>query len=402
MNHEVKERCVEPMESSIDASRHPLHAKLVQYRRELHSHPELSLQEHKTTQRIRKWLVDAGITLLDYPLQTGVVAEICGDRPGPTIALRADIDALPIEEKTDLPFASLYKGVMHACGHDFHTASMLGAAILLQQKRSELDGKVRIIFQPAEEIAQGARLIAQSGALEGVEAIFGMHNKPDLPVGTIGVREGALMASVDRFQIDVLGVGGHAGIPEQNIDPIVVASQIVTSLQTIISRNISPFHQAVISVTRLQAGNTWNVIPDRAEMEGTVRTFQNEDRKQIREYMKRTAEGVAAGFGAQIDFHWDDYLPVVDNSPQFTEFATLAATELGYQVVHAEQSPGGEDFAFYQMQIPGFFVWMGTEGTHEWHHPSFTLHEDALVVAAEYFAHLALKVLDQWDNLPKR
>jgi amidohydrolase len=390
------------MDSSLNVPNHSLHAKLVQYRRELHSYPELSLQENETTKRIKQWLTDEKITILDYPLKTGVVAEVSGERPGPIIALRADIDALPIEEKTGLPFASLHKGVMHACGHDFHTASMLGAAILLQQRKSKLAGKVRIIFQPAEEVAQGASLIAQSGALEGVEAIFGMHNKPNLPVGTIGVREGALMASVDRFQIDVLGVGGHAGIPEQNIDPIVVASQIVTSLQTIVSRNISPFHHAVISVTRLQAGNTWNVIPDRAEIEGTVRTFQNEDRKQIREYMKRTAEGIATGFGATIDFHWDDYLPVVDNSPLFTELAAHTATELGYQVVHAEQSPGGEDFAFYQTQIPGFFVWMGTDGPHEWHHPAFTLQEDALVVGAEYFSNLAVKVLDQWDNLPKR
>lgn len=230
--------------------------KLKSYRRELHENPELSMKEFETTERIRSWLKDAGITILEYPLEVGVIAEVKGAYSGPTIAIRADIDALPIQEETDVSFVSKNEGVMHACGHDFHTSSIIGTAILLKEKVAELKGTVRFIFQPAEEIAQGANLIVESGALEGVEAIFGMHNKPDLPVGTIGVRPGSLMASVDRFEMDINGVGGHAGIPNNSIDPIVVASQVVTGLQTIVSRNISSFDNIVISVTRLQSGNT--------------------------------------------------------------------------------------------------------------------------------------------------
>ena len=333
----------------------PLQTKLVEYRRELHENPELSMQEFETTKRIRRWLEDAGITILDYPLEVGIVAEISGGEPGPTIALRADIDALPIKEETGLAFASKNEGVMHACGHDFHTSSIIGSAILLQERRAELKGNVRIIFQPAEEIAQGAVLVEKAGALDGVEAIFGMHNKPDLPVGTIGIREGSLMASVDRFELDVIGVGGHAGIPNNSIDPIIVASQIITGLQTIVSRSLSSFDNVVISITQIHAGNTWNVIPEKATMEGTVRTFQNEAREVIPDLMKRTAEGIASGLGAKVDFRWYPYLPVVNNSARFKKVAAEAATELGFSVAEAQPSPGGEDFAFYQTKIPGFF-----------------------------------------------
>ena len=373
-----------------------LFEKLVSYRRELHENPELSLKEFETTKRIRRWLEDAGITILNYPLEVGIIAEVKGDLPGPTIALRADIDALPIVEQTDVPFVSKNEGVMHACGHDFHTSSIIGSAILLQERKAELKGTVRIIFQPAEEIAQGAKLIGEAGALEGVEAIFGMHNKPDLPVGTIGLRDGALMASVDRFEIDIIGVGGHAGIPNNSIDPVVIASQVVLGLQTIVSRNLSAFDNVVISVTRLQAGNTWNVIPEKAELEGTVRTFQTEARELIPSLMQRTAEGIASAFGAKADFRWFSYIPVVENDSRFNKVASETAEELGFRIVEAEKSPAGEDFAFYQTTIPGYFVWMGVDGPQEWHHPSFDLQEDALLVASKYFAALSVKVLNEW------
>lgn len=379
------------MKLSIDEKK--LSDKLIKYRRELHENPELSMKEYETTKRIRKWLKDENIKILDVPLTVGVVAEIEGDYPGPIIALRADIDALPIIEETGLEFSSKNLGVMHACGHDFHTTSILGAAIIIKERKSELHGKVRIIFQPAEENAKGANLIIESGALDNVKAIFGMHNKPDLPVGTIGIREGSLMASVDRFEIDVIGEGGHAGIPEKSIDPIVVASQIVSGLQTIISRSLSTFSNTVISITRFHSGNTWNVIPEKAELEGTVRTFQNDVRKIIPDLMKRSAEGIASSFGAKIDFRWYKYLPGVYNDEDYTKVVTEAATELGYKVVEAKQSTGGEDFALYQTKIPGFFVWMGVGGTKEWHNPSFNLNEEAIIIASKYFSNLAIKVL---------
>lgn len=370
--------------------------KLIAYRRELHKYPELSMKEYETTKRIRKWLEENDIKILNLPLKVGVAAEIKGEQAGKTIALRADIDALPIEEETGLSFSSVNRGVMHACGHDFHTTSILGAAIILNKRKSDIHGTVRIIFQPAEEIAQGAKFACEHGMLEGVDAIFGMHNRPDLKVGTIGIKSGALMASVDRFEIDVIGLGGHAGMPHNCIDPIVVSSQIVSAMQAIVSRNSNPFNNVVISITRLQSGNTWNVIPDKAELEGTVRTFQNDLREKIRDLMKRTAEGIAEAFGAKIKFRWFSYLPVVDNDEQFKDIAIQSAEELGYNVVNANRNLGGEDFAFYQGKIPGFFVWVGVDGSEEWHQPSYNLKEEALIVAANYFSNLAIKVLNKW------
>ncbi|MCY8505034.1 M20 peptidase aminoacylase family protein [Bacillus atrophaeus] len=372
-----------------------LNKRLINMRRDLHEHPELSFEEFETTKKIRRWLEEENIEILDVPqLETGVIAEIKGHADGPVIAVRADIDALPIHEQTNLPFASKTDGTMHACGHDFHTASIIGTAILLNKRKDELKGTVRFIFQPAEEIAAGARKVIEAGVLDGVSAIFGMHNKPDLQVGTIGLKEGPLMASVDRFELVIKGKGGHAGIPNNSIDPIAAAGQIVSGLQSVVSRNISSLQNAVVSITRIQGGSSWNVIPDQAEMEGTVRTFQKEAREAVPEHMKRIAEGIAAGYGAQAEFRWFPYLPSVMNDGQFLNAASEAAARLGYQTVPAEQSPGGEDFALYQEKIPGFFVWMGTNGTEEWHHPAFTLDEEALRVAARYFAELAVTVLE--------
>lgn len=373
-----------------------LQDKLVSYRRELHKYPELSMKEFETTKRIRKWLTEEGIKVLEYPLETGVIAEIQGDELGPTIALRADIDAISVKEATGLPFASENAGVMHACGHDFHTASILGAAILLNKNKSKLKGTVRIIFQPGEESASGAESVVESGALEGVKAILGLHNKPNLAVGTIGIKAGPLMASVDKFEIDVIGVGGHAGVPNNCIDPIVIGSQIVTSLQSIVGRNLSPFSDSVVSVTRFKAGTTWNVIPNKAELEGTVRTFDNKDRKAIPVLMKRVCEGIAIAYGAKVDFRWHTSHAAVDNDRELSQIAKISAQELGYNVVEAEKTSGGEDFSFYQTMIAGLFVWIGVGGPREWHHPEYTLNEDALSIASHYFANLAIKVLENY------
>jgi amidohydrolase len=371
-----------------------INPQLVAVRRELHQHPELSMEEYETTRRIRAWLEEAGLKLLDLSLPTGVIAEVEGSAPGPTVALRADIDALPVTEETGLPFASLEPGKMHACGHDFHTASMIGAAILLHRNRENLRGRVRIIFQPAEETAVGARAIIEAGALDGVDAILGMHNKPELPVGTVGIREGALMASVDRFEIRVTGKGGHGAIPDAATDPIVAASSIVTALQTVVSRNLSPLDNAVVSVCRFQAGATWNVIPDYAELEGTVRTFQAEARKKIPERIRQLAENIAAGYGATAELRWTAGLPAVNNEASMAKLMKKAAEELGLEVVEAKPTTAGEDFSLYQERVPGCFIWMGTGGTEEWHHPRFTLNEDALPISAALFAHAARLALD--------
>jgi amidohydrolase len=367
---------------------------LVAIRRELHMHPELSNEEFETTRRIRGWLEEAGLTAQTFGLPTGLVVDIDGGSPGPTVALRADIDALPVTEETGLPFASRIPGRMHACGHDFHTASMIGAALLLHRRRERLKGRVRMIFQPAEEIALGARAMIRAGVLEGVDAILGMHNKPELPVGIVGIRAGALMASVDRFRIRVTGKGGHGAIPDAAVDPIVAASAIVGALQTVVSRNVSPLDSAVVSVCRFHAGATWNVIPDHAELEGTARTFDADVRRRIPERIRRVAEGVAAGYGASAELIWTEGQHFVNNDPAMAALMTRAAEELGLQVVEARPTTAGEDFSVYQEHVPGCFIWMGTSGTEEWHHPKFTLNEDALPVSAALFAHAAELALE--------
>lgn len=258
-----------------------LEQKLIDCRRQLHEHPELSFEEYETTKALSGWLNEAGVETLELPLETGVLAVIRGAKPGPVICLRTDIDALPIQEETGLPFASKVPGKMHACGHDFHTVSILGATLLLNERKAELEGTVKVIFQPAEENGNGALKVLETGVLDDVQAIFGMHDMPHLPTGTIGIKPGPLMAAVDKFTIDVEGIGTHAAAPEKGIDSIVVASHIITALQTIVARNVSPLNNAVISVTRLEAGNTWNVLPQTAQMEGTVRTFQEHVRDGI-------------------------------------------------------------------------------------------------------------------------
>ncbi|PUA40026.1 amidohydrolase [Paenibacillus elgii] len=372
-----------------------LKPELIRLRRDLHRHPELSMQEVETTRQIREVLSGAGIRLLPLDLPVGVLAEVEGAEPGPTVALRADIDALPVTEDTGLPFASEIPGKMHACGHDFHTAAIVGAALLLKRHAVELQGTVRLLFQPAEEKGTGAKAMIGAGALEGVQAIFGMHNKPELPVGTVGLALGPLMASVDGFKLTVTGKGGHAAIPDAAIDPIVAASAIVGGLQTAVSRSISPLDSAVVSVCSFHAGSTWNVIPDEAVLDGTVRTFRPEVRQKLPELLQRIAGGIAAGYGAEARLTWFAGIPSVTNDPEAVEIARGAAQALNLHVTEARRSTGGEDFAHYQEQVPGCFLWMGTSGTEEWHHPKFTLNEDALVPGAALFALTAVHALDR-------
>ncbi|NQX71482.1 M20 peptidase aminoacylase family protein [Paenibacillus alba] len=383
---------------SISASERTLpdfEQKLIEIRRHLHQNPELSHEEVQTTASIRAWLTEAGIRIADFPLRTGVIAEVGGKQAGPIIAIRADIDALPIQEETGLPYASQVAGKMHACGHDFHTAAVLGAAILLKSRESELQGTVRFVFQPAEEKAQGAEQVIKSGALGGVRAIYGMHNKPDLPVGTIGIKSGPLMAAADGFVIEVEGLGTHAAVPEAGIDPIVTGAHIVTALQSIISRNISSLQSAVISVTRIHSGTAWNVIPDKAILDGTLRTFEESVRSLIITRFEQVVHGVAAAYGTKATVRWVKGPPSVFNDSELAQLASEAAVEAGLNVITPVPSPAGEDFAFYQKQIPGVFVFMGTSGSQEWHHPAFDLDERALPISANYFAVLAEKALKE-------
>ncbi|WP_341278906.1 amidohydrolase [Paenibacillus sp. FSL H8-0537] len=379
-----------------------LGAKLIEIRRQLHQHPELSNEEFATTKAIQGWLTEAGIRIVDYGLKTGVVAEVGGKRSGPVLALRADIDALPIQEETGLPYASQVAGKMHACGHDYHTASLIGAALLLKQREETLAGTVRLIFQPSEEKATGAQVVIASGALEGVGAIYGIHNKPDLPVGTIGIKPGPIMAAADGFVVEVTGKGSHAAVPEASIDPIVTAAHIVTALQSIVSRNVSPLLSAVVSVTRIQSGTAWNVIAEKAVFDGTIRTFDEQVRQHVLERFKQVVENVAAAFGATATVRWIKGPPAVQNDPALVEAAVAAAHETLLQVVEPLPSSAGEDFAFYQKQVPGLFFFMGTAGPQEWHHPAFDIDEQALPLTAAYFANLASLYLEPFGETNKQ
>jgi len=370
-----------------------LETKLITIRRHLHQYPEVANEEFQTTKSIRGWLEEADIRIVDLALPTGVVAEVGGKQVGPIIALRADIDALPIQEETDLPYASRIFGNMHACGHDFHAAAILGAAFLLKQQEESLPGTVRFLFQPAEEKGTGSSLLIERGALKGVQAIFGLHNKPDLEVGTIGIKSGALMASVDGFEIVVEGLGTHAAIPHTGIDPIVAASQMVTTLQSIVSINISPLDQAVVSVTTIHGGTTWNVIPNKVVLEGTVRTFHEGVRSLIPKRIQTIIEGVAAAYNAKVSLKWFKGPPSVQNDSVLTELSIETAHKVGLQVVATEPSLAGEDFAYYQEKVPGSFIFIGTSGTKEWHHPEFTVDERALFISAHYFSELAKSAL---------
>jgi amidohydrolase len=383
------------MEIDFRQSARELMPKLVDMRRTLHRFPELAFQEFETTKRIKAWLEEAGVSLLDLDLPTGVLAEVRGSQPGPKVALRADIDSLPVQEETGLDYASQIEGRMHACGHDFHTTSMIGTAILLQKHRDKLKGTVRFLFQPAEEISQGAQKMVEKGALEGVQAIMGMHNKPELPVGTVGISAGPLMASVNRFLITIKGKAGHGAIPQRTIDPVVIASSVVLNLQTVISRMISPLDQSLISVCRLEAGNTWNVIPDQAVLEGTVRTFQPETLERIPGLIRRLIDGICSGYGAEGALGWLPGFPAVNNDEGIANLMKEAASDLGISVVDATPTTAGEDFAVYQERVPGCFIWVGTDGPEEWHHPKFQLNEDAFEYSVSLFARAAQLVLER-------
>jgi N-acetylcysteine deacetylase len=376
-----------------------LESKLIKIRRHLHQYPELSKEEFETTEYIKKWLRNAEIDIRSTGLPTGVFAEIVGGKPGPTVAIRADIDALPIEEKTGLPYASKMKGVMHACGHDFHTAAAIGAALLLKETQAELNGTVRFIFQPAEESGGGADKVISDGQLDGVDAIIGLHNKPDLPVGTIGLKEGPLMAAVDRFVINLRGKGSHGGLPHTGKDPIVASAQVISALQSIVSRTISPLQSAVISVTRIEGGNTWNVIPEQVTLEGTIRTFDSFIREDVIDKVNHLLEHISAAFTQEATVLWYPGPSPVTNDGDITKIVTESAKKIGLKVVEPEPSMAGEDFASYQLHIPGSFAFFGTSGTEDWHHPAFTVNEDALIKAANYFSESAKNLLVKHSSL---
>lgn len=350
--------------------------KATAHRRHLHMYPEVSGTEVETTRYIREALEAMGLTCWNLTSKTGVVAEIGNDN-GPTLALRADIDALPIVEQTGLDYASKNEGAMHACGHDFHTASLLGAAQVLKAQEATLQGKVRFIFQPAEESNQGARALIAEGVLDGVDAIIGFHNKPELPVGTIGVKEGPLMAAVGQFKAEITGVGTHAAAPHNGNDPIVTACQVIANAQAIVARHTSPLEPVVLSVSHIEAGNTWNVIPEKVFFEGTIRTFNKEVERKMTEQFEKMIVQTADVYGQKGSIEWILTPPVVHNDAAVTK-VVKSVTEKFATVVTPEVTLGAEDFANYMEHVPGCFVFIGTGCPREWHHPAFLVDDAAL------------------------
>ena len=375
--------------------RKALEQKLNGFFEELHMHPELSYEEYETTERIKRELAAAGIEILQIPLKTGVTAIVRGAKPGKTYGLRCDIDALPIAEETDLPYKSKTPGKMHACGHDFHTAAVFGAALLLQERKEELQGNVKILFQPAEESSHGAETVLETGVFSDVTAIFGLHTAAYLPVGTLGIRAGSVMAAVDRFELNITGTGCHGGHPDEGVDTILVAASVIQAFQSIVGRNLNPFHTGVVSVTRINGGNTWNVIPDKVELEGTVRSMEKDDRIFIERRMREIAEHTAAAYGANAELLWYPGPPATVNEKAWSAFAQKVAEESGFEVVPQRNSTGGEDFAFYLEKIPGCFINVGTGVGYPNHHPKFYADEAALTPAAEYLEKLLVEALRQ-------
>ena len=365
--------------------------KLRLFFEDLHAHPELSKREVRTTAKVMEALRAAEIEVQCGDLPTGCVAILRGGRPGRVVGLRGDMDALPIQEETDLPYRSTAPGVMHACGHDFHTSVMLGAALLLKEQQAELPGTVKIVFQPDEEMDRGARRVVATGLLDDVEEFYGIHSYPWFPAGTLGIKEGPVMAAPDRFLIRLKGRGAHGAQPHNGVDPIPAAAALVLSLQTLVSRRMDPFHAAVVSVTRLMAGNTWNVIPETAELEGTVRTLDPGDRAKLRSWICDMAAQTAAAQGCQAEVEWEEGSAAVINDAALCEEARKLALRMGFAVDRQEDTMGAEDFSEYLALCPGAFIRVGTGGGVAAHHSGFTVDEAALAPAAEFFARLAME-----------
>lgn len=380
--------------------------RVLEIKRDLHMHPELSGREVRTTERIREELRKIpGVELLELPVETGVAARISGapspetGRPaGPEIMLRADIDALPQTEEYESPWKSRTEGVMHACGHDFHTASLIGAAMILSDAAAsgEWTGTADLVFQPYEEGTHGARLMIDAGLFDRIHPkyCFGIHNWPSVPAGKIVCREGALMSGKRNFEVVIHGYGGHGSMPHLNIDPIVCAAACIQSLQTVISRNTNPLDSSVLSVNMIEGGSPQNLVVDQVRMRATIRSLSEAalDRslERIESIIRRTAEA----YECTVEIRYEERIPSVWNTPEMTEIAKKCAASVG-DLYDAPPSLASEDFALYRTHVPSFFYWVGsgTEGekTEELHRPRFHTDDGAMRTAAALYAASAMQ-----------
>jgi amidohydrolase len=373
------------------------HRELTTIRRELHANPELGFEEHFTSELVARQLARWGVDEVHRGIgRTGVVGVIRGSKGGDggrVVGLRADMDALPITEATGLPYASQNAGKMHACGHDGHTAMLLGAAKYLAETRN-FAGTAVVIFQPAEEGGGGGREMVKDGMMErfAIEEVYGMHNYPGLPVGQFAIRPGALLASADRLYIDLEGVGGHAARPHVSIDTVLVGAQIINQVQSIVSRNVDPLESAVISFTQFHAGTADNIIPQTARISGTARTLDPAVRDLVEKRLFEVVEGTAKLYGAKAKLTYKRDYPVTRNHVKQTAFAAEVAREIvGNDRVDDNAPPlmGAEDFSYMLEARPGAFIFVGNGDTAGLHHPSYNFNDDAIPVGASYWVRLA-------------
>jgi amidohydrolase len=374
-------------------------------RRHLHRHPELGFQEVETSKFVAERLRAHGLQVQTGIAQTGVVGTLRGGKPGKVVLLRADMDALPIDELNDVPYKSQVAGVMHACGHDSHTAMLLGVARLLAERKDEINGTIKFLFQPSEEVPPGgAKPMIEAGVLENphVDAAFGVHIGQDLPVGTIGVCAGPTNAASDGFVATIKGIGGHAARPHGGVDPIVVAAQCISALQSLVSREVNPLRQAVITVGSLHAGTVANIIPEEAIMKATVRTFDEEVRQNLAERIPALIKGIAAAMRAEAEVQYRFGYPALVNDAAMTDLVREAAREVvgADKVVEREPGMGGEDMAYFLQNVPGCFFRIGSRNPERGliyghHHPRFDIDDEgALPVGVAAVAAVALRFLN--------
>ncbi len=378
-----------------------LQSKLVQWRRQFHQRPELGFKEQATAAFIAKTLTEMGIPHQTGIAKTGIVATITSPHQGPVLGIRADIDALPIQEENQVPYRSQNDGIMHACGHDGHTAIALGTAYYLWQHREHFKGTVKIIFQPAEESPGGAKPMIEEGVLKNpdVDAIIGLHLWNNLPLGTVGIRSGALMAAVECFNLDIFGKGGHGAMPHQTVDSVVVSAQIINALQTIVARNVNPLDSAVVTVGKLHAGTGLNVIADKARMSGTVRYFNPDLKGYFGQRIEEIIAGICQSFGAtyELDYWWL-YPPVINDEKiaDLVKSVALDVIETPTGIVPSCQTMGGEDMSFFLQEVPGCYFFLGSANqdkgfVYPHHHPRFDFDETALSMGVEMFVRCVEK-----------
>tara|TARA_B110000438_G_scaffold282948_1_gene310465 strand:- start:8095 stop:9285 length:1191 start_codon:yes stop_codon:yes gene_type:complete len=394
-----------PEEAKIEANK--ISDWIIDIRRELHKHPELMYEEVKTSALVRRELDALGIAYKSPIAKTGVLASI-GNGEGPCVALRADMDALPIHEETDVPFRSEIDGKMHACGHDCHTAMLLGAAKILKSKESEINGTIKLFFQPAEEGGAGGKLMRDEGALENpkVERIFGLHVWPQMPTGQIGSKKGTFLAATTFLDLTIKGVGGHAAVPHLTRDPVLTSAQIITNLQSIISRELDPLDSGVVSISAIHGGQAANVIPSEVKILGTLRSLTMDGLKSLQIRVKEIAEKIAEAHECEaiVKYPGNDYPPTVNDGEMWDFAKKVSSSMLGKENVNdLDAVMGGEDFAYYTEQVKGCFVVLGVQNkeidaVYSVHHPMFKADEKALHIGTALHTSFALESLEELSH----